>query len=234
MKALVLTLVALGGFGLTDLARAQPAGAASPGHYLCTGGDVAGQLAAVKVSVKVDETGAVLGTWATWSLGGGDIVHAPAVQFDYPVTNGAPDRWPDGLNVLAVVGMNPPPKAMSVRIVLSVNGVEKASRPWGLYAKARAGIEAAPKDAVGLFGAIPLYPDATNPTDSGLVDVLHATGDPDAKLVVSIVGDDGAVLGTASYGIDQPAVRSKAKIDAALGEALAKAKTPARCQKQAD
>ena len=92
MKALVLTLVALGGFGLTDPARAQPAEAASPGHYLCTGGDVAGHLAAVKVSVKVDETGAVLGTWATWSLGGGDIVHAPAVQFDYPVTNGAPDR----------------------------------------------------------------------------------------------------------------------------------------------
>jgi hypothetical protein len=230
MRALILTLAAIGGFGLPDPARAQPA---EPGHYLCSGGDVAGQLAAVKVSVKVDETGAVLGTWATWSLGGGDILHAPAVQFDYPVTDGAPSRWPDGLSVMAVAGLDPPPRAMTARIVLAVHGVEKASRPWGLYAKARAGSGAAPKNAVGVFGAIPFYPDQANPDDAGLVQLLHATGDPDAKLGVSIVGDDGAVLATATYGIDQPAVHSRAKIEAALAEALAKAKTPAQCQKQA-
>ncbi len=230
MRAVILTLAALGCLGLTDTARAQPA---QPGHYLCTGGDVAGQLAAVEVSLKVDETGAVLGTWATWSLGGDDIVHAPAVQFDYPVTNGAPSRWPDRLSVLAVAGMAPPPKAMTARIVLSVNGAEKASRPWGLYAKARAGLIAAPKDAVGFFSSIPFYPDQAHPAD-GLGQVLHAAGDPDAKLAVSIVGDDGAVLGTATYGIDQPAVRSRAKIEAALAGALAKAKTPAQCQIQTD
>lgn len=234
MRALILTVAALGGLGLTDLAHAQPAEPVPPGHYLCTGGDVAGQLAAVKVSVKVDETGAVLGTWATWSLGGGDILRAPAVQFDYPVTDGAPSRWPDGLNVLAVAGMDPPPKAMTARIVLNVHGVARASRPWGLYASARAGIEGAPKNAVGVFGAIPFYPGQTNPDDAGLVQVLHATGDPDAKLVVSIVGDDGAVLAAATYAIDQPAIRSKARIEAALAEALAKAKTPAQCPKQAD
>jgi hypothetical protein len=228
MKALVLTLMAVGGLGFACPALAQTA--AAPGHYLCTGGDVAGHLAAVKVSVKVDETGQVLGTWATWSMGGDDIVHAPAVQFDYPVTDGAPSRWPDGLNVLAVAGMDPPPKAMSARIVLSVNGVEKASRPWALYASARAGIAAAPKGAVGFFGAIPFYPDPAT-ADAGLVQVLHATGDPDARLVVSIVGDDGSTLGTASYGIDQPAVRSRARIEAALADAMAKAKTPTQCQK---
>ena len=233
MKSLVLTLVALGAaLGLGHPARAEATDPAWDAQFLCTGGDVAGQLAPVKVSIRVDAFGAVKGTWATWSLGGGDVVHAPAVQFDYPVSNGAPARWPDGLSVLAVAAMNPPPKAMTARIVLSVNGVEKASRPWGLYGKARASIATAPQNTVGFFGAIPFYPDLANPADAGLIELLHATGESDAKLAVSVVGDDGAVLATASYGIDEPAVRSQAKVNAALSQALAKAKTPAQCKKQ--
>jgi hypothetical protein len=234
MKALVLTLAALAGLGLAGPTRAQTAAPAAPGHYLCTGGTTPGQLTAVKATVQVDETGAVGGTWATWSLGGDDIMHAPAVQFDYPVTNGEPSRWPDGLNVLAVANLNPPPAAKTARIVLSVNGVEKASRPWGLYAQARAKMGTAPTNTVAFFGAIPFYPNKDNPADAGLAQVLQMAGEPDAKLSVSVIGDDGTVMSKAAYRIDQPAVRSKAKLQAVLNEALAAAKTPSQCRKQAN
>lgn len=233
MKALVLTLAAMGaglGFGLP--AGGQPAPPALPAAWLCAGGDVAGQLAPVKVVIKVDAAGSVQGSWANWSLGGGDVVHAPAVQFDYPLTNAAPSRWPDGLNVLAVATLNPPPKAMTAKVVLSINGVDKASRPWSAYAKVRAALATAPQHPDAFFGVIAFYPDAASAADAGLVELLRDAGEPDAKLGVRIVGDDGSVLAAAAYGIDQPAVRAKPKIDAALAEALAKAKTPAQCRKQ--
>ena len=233
MKALVLTLAAVGaGLGIAQASRGQPAPPPAPAAWLCAGGDVAGQLAPVKVVVKVDAAGLVQGRWANWSLGGGDIAHAPAVQFDYPLTNGTPSRWPDGVSVLAVASLDPPPKAVSARVVLSVNGIEKASRPWPMYAKARAAIGTAPQHPVGLFGVIPFYPDLGSPGDAGLVALLRDAGEPDSKLGVRIVGDDGSLLAAATYAIDQPAVRARPKIDAALAEALVKAKAPAQCRKQ--
>ena len=202
--------------------------------YLCTGGEVAGQISPLTVALTVDAAGAIQRASATWSLADGEIAKSPVVQFEYPLQGDVPVRWPNGLSILAVAGMDPPPKAMSAKIVLSLNGAEKVSRPWGMYAKARASIDTAPNHPVAFMGMIPFFPDSAKPADPGLSEVLHATGVPGSVVAVRIVGDDGRVLATTSYNIDQPAVRSKARIDAALGEALAKAKTPAQCQKQTD
>jgi hypothetical protein len=202
--------------------------------YSCSGGEVASQLSPLTVALTVDDAGAIHNATATWSLSAGEITKSPVLQFEYPLEGDVPVHWPNGLSILAVAGMDPPPKAMAATIVLSLNGVEKISRPWGMYAKARASIAAAPNHPVAVYGVIPFFPHAANPADAGLSELLHAVGEPGGVVAVRIVGDDGAVLAAASYSIDQPAVRSKAAIDAALGEALAKAKTPTQCQKQAD
>jgi hypothetical protein len=231
IKPLALTALVL---GLAGPAAAQEPQAAPAALYACTGGDVPGQLAPVKVSVRVDARGAVKASWATWSLGSGNtIMRAPVVQFDYPLTGEAPARWPDSLSVVAVAVMSPPPKAMSARIVLSLNGVEKVSRSWALYAKARAQVESLAHPPAGMLGAVPFYPDAANPADAGVAELLHAAGDPDARLGVQVVGDDGSILASATYAIDEPAVHAKARIAAALAQAMDKARTPTQCPKQA-
>ena len=172
MKSLVLTLVALGAaLGLGHPARAEATDPAWDAQFLCTGGDVAGQLAPVKVSIRVDAFGAVKGTWATWSLGGGDVVHAPAVQFDYPGSTGAPARWPDGLSVLAVAAMNPPPKAMTwPGLSCRSTGLRRPAGLGAWYGQGpRLDRDGPWQNTVGFLRRRSFYPDLANPADAGLI-----------------------------------------------------------------
>jgi hypothetical protein len=206
----------------------------SPDLYICGSEETATQPPPLSVALSVDAAGSVQLARATWTVGDKDVMHSPVLLFDYPLMGDVPVPRPDLLSVVAAVRMLPPPKPMSARIVLLLDGVEAASRPWRRYADARASISQAPKNAVAILGEIPFIPDPNNPADAGLTALLNAIGEPGHRVQVRVVGDDGSILADAAYPVDQPAVRAKARLDAVLAEALAKTKTLAQCKRRED
>jgi hypothetical protein len=201
--------------------------------FTCSSGDAAGRISPLRVDLDVDSAGTVRLASATWTLLKGTLLNTPAVMVDYPLQGDVARRTPLGLSVFAVVATKPPPTAKAADIVLSLNGAEIVRRPWRLYARSRAAGDPS-KQAVAFAGQIPFFPsEPPASSDAQLAALLSAFGQDGKVLGVRIVGDDGSVLGEASYPIDQSTVHSKLAIDPLLAEAEAKAKTPSQCRKDA-
>ena len=200
--------------------------------YSCDAGRIMDPTAPVSVSVEVDSAGSVRATSAAWSLASGSPLKAPAIILDYPLLGNVASPTPHGLAVFAAIGLNPAPKAKAATVTLILNGGQKVSRPWRLYAKQMADLPTeTARRPVAFAGVIPFVPN-TKAGDPDLAALLNAVGKEGTTIEVRIVGDDGMVLSDGNYGAGRAPVRSTAVIDPLLSQALAKAKTPTQCQKQ--
>jgi hypothetical protein len=201
-------------------------------RYACVGGETPGRLSPLTISLVVDGGGDVQSEDATWLLSAGDFANKPGIFLDFGMLGREVMPTPAGLRVFAMVGLQPPPKPTTADIVVRLNGVEKARRPWQMYAKALSSPSPPPSGdtPVSFYGVIPFVP-RNGVADAGLKDLLSAVGQPKAVIEAQIVGDDGSVLADASYAVDQPPLRTQAAVDAVLDQALALAKTPAQCRK---
>ncbi len=213
--------------GGSVLTVGTPGAAAGP-QYACLGSPTPGQPSPLGVVVLTDSTGAANKVLASWSLSRGDGLHTVRARIDYPMLGDKIIYPPAGIQLALTLGLTPPPAAKTADIVLLLNGVEKARRPWRAYAQQMAALANAPqKKVVGMFGIIPFNRTAE---DAGLTDFLTGLGAPGATMTVRVVGDDGSILQEASLPVADPPVRSQVAVDAALNDALTKAKTPTTCQ----
>lgn len=197
-------------------------------QFACVGGQTPGQLSPLTVALIVGGDGAVSMSSATWTPARSAGDHGPIVMFRYALLGHEVVGRPVAMQVLATASLTPPPSARAADIVLSLNGVEKVRRPWRMYAQSIASLKTSTNHPAAFVGIIPFSP---SPGDSGLKALLAAVGAPGAVIDVRVVGDDGSILQSGSFRVDSPAVNSKERVDAALDEALAKAKTPTSCQK---
>jgi hypothetical protein len=200
--------------------------------YACSVGEIVNPKAPIGVSLTVDSAGSIREAQASWSLT--PVSSAPPVVLSYPLLGDVASPNPLQMSVFAFVGVNPMPKARAASIHLFLNGVERTSRPWRLYAKQLAEV-AQPhegKNPVAIVGVIPFTPAMpVNPDDDGLRGLLAAIGKDGDRLEVRIIGDDGSVLGRWTYLAEHSPVHSKLAIDPFLAAATVKAKTPTQCNK---
>jgi hypothetical protein len=212
----------------TIVVSAGNAGVGLTERYACVGGQTSGQMSPLTVVLIVGGDGAVSKSRAIWIPPRSSGDHDSFIILRYALLGRDVGGKPFDLQVLAGASMTPPPSADAADIVLSLNGVEKARRPWSLYAQQIADFRSSPKHQASLLGIIPFSP---SPDDRGLNELLAAVGRPGTVIEVRVMGDDGSILQTGSFAVESPAVNTKARIDAALDEALTKAKAPTSCQK---
>ena len=208
-------------------------------RYACSGqqpGD--GPLPPFEVTLIVDESGAVSSEMATWTLSRADIFHAPAVRFNYAMEGDHLLPGARSLRVMAAVDLSAKPDARTADIVLRLDGVEVARRPWRMFAdRMKAAPPAVPGSAgqgaepVGLVGAIPFIPAEDPAAEPALQRMLATIGSRRAALDVQVVGDTGAVLADATYDIGPPTPpNDPAAVSAVLQQAQTAARTPAQCR----
>ena len=193
--------------------------------HVCSGG-----LPPVAVDLTVDAAGAISRSSARWILSRDDIMHSPALVFDYGIDGKTLLKRPKALTVVAAVGLKPPPQPTTASIVLLLNDEVQATRPWRMYAQNRTAPPNSSAPAVAFAGYIPFVL-GDSVTDHGLNTLLAAVGQPGAVIGVRIVGGDGSIIEQATYPVDRPAITAPMVFEAALSDALTKSKAPAQCPK---
>src|SRR5262249_12446614 len=162
-------------------------------RYVCVGGDQgAGPLPPFQVSLVVAADGSITRQSATWGLSRADPQHSPAIGIDFAMEGGKVTRGARDARVLALVGLQPPPAAKTADVMLLLDGVEVARRPWRMFAERMAAPAKPPGGAAPAFfvGVVPFV--ATDEAaDAGLRRLLAQIGQHPASLEVRIVGDTG-------------------------------------------
>ena len=185
----------------------------------------------VLVQLRADEAGAIDRIAAAWTPPG-DISQGPLVRFVYAIDGQRLLPTPRALSVIAMVRYTSAAMPKTAQIVLALNGTELLRRPWSGYAKSVA--SPLPPQAqgrpIGFFGLIPISANGGD-QDAGLRTLLADVGQPGAVIGVRIVGDDGSIIGQATYPVDRPAILDKATLEGAIAGAMEAAKIPAQCQK---
>jgi hypothetical protein len=211
-------------------AQTAPADVAPPAaqRYVCTGQTVgAGPLPPFAVALVVDAQGSVVSQTATWTLSRPDLLHSPAVGFDFAMAGGRVTPGARDARVLAFVALQPPPTAMSAEVLLLLGGVEIARQAWQGYTRT----PETPPDAQGrrpraFSGVIPFEaPEGVG--QAGLRRLLASVGQQPGSLEVKVVGDDGSVIGDATYELAPSPIGDKATVGTTLAQAQAAAKSPA-------
>ena len=101
-------------------------------RFACVGGETPSKLAPFTVTPSGELSSRPAG--ATWFYPGRSRARA-GLMIEYGMMGRDVMPAPVGLDVLAVVGLTPPPKAKAAGIVLLLGGTEKARRPWQMYAR---------------------------------------------------------------------------------------------------
>lgn len=209
------------------------AAAAPSQHYACSGqqpGD--GPLPLFEVTLVVDANGAVSQQMAAWTLSRADIFHAPAVAFDYAMEGDHIVSGARSARVMAAIDLHSTSDAKTADIVLHLDGVEVARRPWRMFAQRMATRPTVPgSEAMGFVGVVPFIPADDSAAEPALRRMLATIGSHRATLDVQVVGDTGAVLVEGTYDIDPSTpVNDPPRVSAALQQAQAAARTPTQCR----
>ena len=159
---------------------------------------------------------------------------SPRTTLVFPMQREEVARRPIGLQVLAFVDLQAPPRSKSASIVLLADGVEIRRRPWRLYADRGHAPAAAPnRRPVAFAGSVP-FPlrEQGGGLDPQLQTLFARIGDGQvARLEVRVEGDDGARIGQAGYDLRSTPLRDPALIAAAARRAADAARSPGHCAK---
>jgi hypothetical protein len=188
----------------------------------------------VRFEVSSD-TGQVRSRSASWgvsSLAGGPM---PTLILDYPVQGDTAAADPDHLSVFEAMAMKPRPPSPTAEIVIIANGVERARRPWGLYAQEMTKLDQGAQVPELFVGLIPISPTgAEGQPDPAIPRLLAEIGSGEVKMLeVDVVGAKGGIMDRHRFALGASPVHDAALLTPLLRQAELKAAAPGHCARQA-